>query len=335
MVEEIPGLDFEKPILELEKKIEELKSCAATEKMDFSEELRVLEAKCEVLKRETYSALTPWQRVLLARHPNRPHALDYIGLLFKDFLELHGDRSFGDDEALVGGLAFFEGRPVVVLGQQKGRSVQESMRRNFAMPHPEGYRKALRLMRFAEKFRRPVICLIDTPGAYPGIGAEERGQAQAIAENLKAMAGLKVPIVCVVIGEGGSGGALAIGVGDRLLVLENAWYSVISPEGCAAILFRDSSRAPEAAKALKLTAKDLLELGVADEVIPEPVGGAHRNPASTAGKIQEALRKNLSDLSALSAEELLERRYAKYRCLGAWREREVAKISKKKTKLKP
>src|ERR1051325_1509409 len=286
MADDIIPLEFEKPIAELESKIEELRSCAATEHMDFSEEIRTLEDKCEQLKRQIYGNLTPWQRVLIARHPQRPYALDYIKALCTQFFELHGDRSFSDDASIVGGLALFEGRPVVVIGHQKGRTVQESMRRNFGMPHPEGYRKALRLMKLAEKFNRPVLCFIDTPGAYPGIGAEERGQARAIAVNLMAMAALKTPILCAVIGEGGSGGALAIGIGDRLLMCENAWYSVISPEGCAAILFRDATRAAEAASALKLTAPELKPLGIVDQVIPEPQGGAHRDPAMT----QEALR---------------------------------------------
>src|SRR6266700_1892504 len=269
MAEEIISLEFEKPIAELESKIEELRSCAATEHMDLSDEIRTLEEKCEELKRQIYGALTPWQRVLIARHPQRPYTLDYIKSLCTSFFELHGDRTFSDDASMVGGMAFFEGRPVVVLGHQKGRTVQESMRRNFGMPHPEGYRKALRLMKFAEKFKRPVLCFIDTPGAYPGIGAEERGQARAIALNLLEMAALKTPMICTVIGEGGSGGALAIGIGDRLLMCENAWYSVISPEGCAAILFRDVSRAFEAASALKLTAPELKSLGIVDQVIPE------------------------------------------------------------------
>src|SRR5882672_5547838 len=257
MADEIVALEFEKPIAELETKIEELRSCAATEHMDLSEEIRTLEEKCEELKRQIYGSLTPWQRVLIARHPQRLYTLDYIKSLCTNFIELHGDRTFSDDAAIVTGMTFFEGRPVVVIGHQKGRTVQESMRRNFGMPHPEGYRKALRLMKLAEKFKKPVLCFIDTPGAYPGIGAEERGQARAIALNLFEMAALKTPVICTIIGEGGSGGALAIGIGDRVLMCENAWYSVISPEGCAAILFRDATGAPEAAAALKLNASDL------------------------------------------------------------------------------
>src|SRR5258706_870561 len=300
MADEIIALEFEKPIAELEMKIEELRSCAATEHMDLSEEIRTLEEKCEELKRQIYGNLTPWQRVLIARHPQRPYTLDYIKALCTDFIELHGDRSFSDDASIVGGLAFFEGRPVVVIGHQKGRTVQESMRRNFGMPHPEGYRKALRLMKFAEKFKRPVLCFIDTPGAYPGIGAEERGQARAIAVNLMEMAALKTPMICVLIGEGGSGGALAIGMGDRILMCENAWYSVISPEGCAAILFRDATRASEAATALKLTAPELKTLGIVDDVIPEAQGGMHRDPALTLDALRAALLKNLDQLQALS-----------------------------------
>ena len=327
MAEEIIGLEFEKPISELEKKIEELKSCEASEHLDFSEEIKVLQGKCEELKRQIYSKLTPWQRVSIARHPQRPYALDYIRALCTDFIELHGDRTFAEDAALVGGLALFEGRPVVVLGHQKGRTVQESMRRNFGMPHPEGYRKALRLMKLAEKFNRPVLAFIDTPGAYPGIGAEERGQARAIAVNLMEMAALRTPVVCTVIGEGGSGGALAIGMGDRLLMCENAWYSVISPEGCAAILFRDAARAQEAAAALKLTAPELKALGVIDEIISEPQGGAHRDPAATAESLKSALSRHLKEISSWPRDQLLEKRYQKFRSLGSWREVEVERVT--------
>ena len=331
MADEIVPLEFEKPIAELESKIEELRSCAATEHMDFTDEIRTLEDKAEQLKRQIYGNLTPWQRVLMARHPQRPYTLDYIKALCTDFIELHGDRSFSDDASIVGGLAFFEGRPVVVLGHQKGRTVQESMRRNFGMPHPEGYRKALRLMKFAEKFNRPVFCFIDTPGAYPGIGAEERGQARAIALNLMEMAALKTPILCTIIGEGGSGGALAIGIGDKILMCENAWYSVISPEGCAAILFRDATRAPEAAAALKLTAPELKNLGVVDDIIPEAQGGMHRNPEITLAALRASLLKNLDQLQGLSTEKLLENRYQKFRGLGAWRDAEAEKAVKRRT----
>jgi len=327
MANDIAALEFEKPIAELESKIEELRSCAATEHMDFSDEIRTLEEKCEQLKRQIYGNLTPWHRVLIARHPQRPYTLDYIKSLCTDFIELHGDRSFSDDASIVGGLAMFEGRPVVVIGHQKGRTVQEAMRRNFGMPHPEGYRKALRLMKLAEKFKRPVLCFIDTPGAYPGIGAEERGQARAIALNLLEMAALKTPMVCTVIGEGGSGGALAIGMGDRILMCENAWYSVISPEGCAAILFRDSTRAPEAAVALKLTAPELKGMAIVDEVIPESQGGMHRDPRVTMDALRSALVKNLDQLQKLSTEQLLESRYQKFRALGTWRDSELAVAS--------
>jgi len=318
MAIDIIGLEFEKPIIELENKIEELRSCAASEHLDFSDEIRVLDEKCELLRQQIYGNLTPWQRVMIARHPQRPYALDYIKALCTDFIELHGDRTFSEDAAMVGGLAFFQGKPVVVIGQQKGRSVQESMRRNFGMPHPEGYRKALRLMKLAEKFNRPVLCFIDTPGAYPGIGAEERGQARAIALNLLEMAALKTPVICTVIGEGGSGGALAIGMGDRLLMCENAWYSVISPEGCAAILFRDAVRAPEAAAALKLTAPELKAMGIIDAIVPEPRGGAHRDPSVVMDALRQTISDQLAQLSKLPIDALLENRYRKFRSLGAW-----------------
>jgi acetyl-CoA carboxylase carboxyl transferase subunit alpha len=324
---DIVGLEFEKPITELESKIQELKSCAASEHLDFSDELKVLEEKCEHLKTQIYSNITPWQRVMIARHPQRPYTLDYINALCTEFIELKGDRTFSEDAALVGGLAMFEGKPVVVMGHQKGRTVQESMKRNFGMPHPEGYRKALRLMKLAEKFKRPVIAFIDTPGAYPGIGAEERGQARAIAVNLMEMAALETPMVCIVIGEGGSGGALAIGMGDRLLMCENAWYSVISPEGCAAILFRDAARAADAATALKLTAPELSHLGIIDEIIREPQGGAHRDPSVTFEALRAALRRHLTDLQALQTETLLESRYQKFRSLGTWRDNELAHVT--------
>ncbi len=325
---EITGLEFEKPILELESKIQELKSCSASEHLDFTEELKVLEEKCSQLKTQIYGNLTPWQRVMIARHGQRPYTLDYIKALCTDFIELHGDRSFSDDAAMVGGLAKLEGQPIVVLGHQKGRTVQESMHRNFGMPHPEGYRKALRLMKLAEKFKRPVLCFIDTPGAYPGIGAEERGQARAIALNLFEMAALKVPVICMIIGEGGSGGALAIGMGDRILMCENAWYSVISPEGCAAILFRDATRASEAAAALKLTAPELKAMRIVDEVVPEPLGGGHRDPSTLMEATRDILLKHLRELKALSTEHLLEDRYQKFRSLGVWREVEMEKVEK-------
>jgi len=322
---EIEGLDFERPVVELEKKIEELKNLSASEKVDFSQEITSLEGKCEELKKEIFGNLTPWQRVQLARHPKRPYTLDYINLLMSDFVELRGDRNFADDRAIVGGVAKFENEMVVVIGHQKGRILQENMERNFGMPHPEGYRKALRIMKLAEKFSISVISFIDTPGAYPGIGAEERGQAEAIAQNLKTMSELKVPIIVVIVGEGGSGGALGIGVGDKVLMLENAIYSVISPEGCASILWRDAAKAPEAAKALKLTARDLLELKVIDEIIDEPLGGAHRDIGFVGRQLAEKIKRYLSELKNLPVEELLRKRYQRFRQLGEFVEEEPSK----------
>ena len=322
---EIEGLDFERPVVELEKKIEELKNLSASEKVDFSQEITSLEGKCEELKKEIFGNLTPWQRVQLARHPKRPYTLDYINLLMSDFVELRGDRNFADDRAIVGGVAKFENEMVVVIGHQKGRILQENMERNFGMPHPEGYRKALRIMKLAEKFSISVISFIDTPGAYPGIGAEERGQAEAIAQNLKTMSELKVPIIVVIVGEGGSGGALGIGVGDKVLMLENAIYSVISPEGCASILWRDAAKAPEAAKALKLTARDLLELKVIDEIIDEPLGGAHRDIGFMGRQLAEKIKRYLSELKNLPVEELLRKRYQRFRQLGEFVEEEPSK----------
>jgi acetyl-CoA carboxylase carboxyl transferase subunit alpha len=308
------GFDFEKPILDLEIQIQELQASrtngSAPAGMDS------LLSKCEKLKKDTYGNLTAWQRVQIARHPRRPYTLDYVERLFTDFIELHGDRHYAEDKAVVGGLAYFEGDPVMILGHQKGRTVQESMARNFGMPHPEGYRKALRLMQLAAQYDIPVLTFIDTAGAYPGIGAEERGQATAIAENLREMAGLPVPIVCVIIGEGGSGGALALGVGDRLLMLENAWYSVISPEGCASILYRDPAKAADAAEALKITAGDLKGLGIIDEIVPEPLGGAHRDTDKTAESLRLSLKKALQDLKKQPVDALLDARYAKYRSVG-------------------
>ncbi|HTZ11581.1 MAG TPA: acetyl-CoA carboxylase carboxyltransferase subunit alpha, partial [Candidatus Margulisiibacteriota bacterium] len=272
------GLDFEKPILELEKKIEELKAFVSDKNIDLSSEVRRLEEKLEHLKKDTYTNLSPWQKVQLARHPKRPYTLDYIGMILADFIELHGDRSFSDDKAIVAGFAKLDNQKLLVLGHQKGRDTKENLKRNFGCAHPEGYRKALRVMQLAEQAGLPILIFIDTPGAYPGIGAEERGQSQAIALNLREMVQLRVPIIAIVIGEGGSGGALGIGVADRVCVLENAYYSVISPEGCAAILWKDGSKAPEAAEVLKLTARDLLEREIIEEIVPEPLGGAHRDP---------------------------------------------------------
>ncbi|MFA5116582.1 MAG: acetyl-CoA carboxylase carboxyltransferase subunit alpha [Candidatus Omnitrophota bacterium] len=310
------GLDFEKPILELERKVQELKAYSSEKKMDLSSEIKRLEEKLEKLKSQTYQGLSPWHRVQLARHPQRPYTLDYIGMIMTDFMELHGDRLFADDKAMICGLAKIDGVKIMVMGHQKGRSTKENIMRNFGCAHPEGYRKALRLMQMAEKYDIPVVALIDTPGAYPGIGAEERGQAQAIALNLREMGQIKTPIISVVIGEGGSGGALGVGVTDRILVFENAYYSVISPEGCAAILWKDSSKANEAASVLKLTAQDLLELGIIDEIIPEPLGGAHRDPQKTAAVLKESLKKNLAELAQLSKDKLLKLRYEKFRKMG-------------------
>jgi len=313
-------LEFEKPIVELENKIEELKKFTKDEQIDFSKEIERLTARLETLRKEIFSNLTSWQKVQLARHPERPYTMDYINMITEDFIEIHGDRYFSDDRALVGGVAKLGGRKVMVLGHQKGRDMAENMKRNFGCAHPEGYRKALRLMLMAEKYNLPIITFIDTPGAYPGIGAEERGQAEAIARNLREMFALKVPIIVFVIGEGGSGGALGIGIGDRIFVLENAYYSVISPEGCAAILWREREKAPFAAEALKLTAPELLKLGIIDGIIPEHLGAAHRAPFKTAGEIKNAAIKNLNELSAFSQEELLSKRYEKYRNIGVYNE---------------
>ncbi len=309
-------LEFEKPIRDIEERIEKLAGAGAS-RAPVQEELRKLKARLAQAESELYSKLTPWQRTQLARHPQRSSTLDYVGALCREFVELHGDRVFGDDRAIVGGFARFNGRSVMIIGHQKGKTLKERMQRNFGMPNPEGYRKALRLMKLAEKFGRPILTFIDTPGAYPGIGAEERGQAEAIAHNLLVMSRLVVPVVSVVIGEGGSGGALALSVADRVLMLEHAVYSVISPEGCAAILWDDPAKAPDAAAALKMTAKDLLELGVIDEVIPEPLGGAQRDPSAMAERLAKALSTHLGQLAELSVEELLARRDVKYRKMGS------------------
>jgi len=312
--------DFEKPIIEHENRIADLRKYAQEANIDVAAEIASLERKKDKLCEEIYRSLTPFQRVQIARHPNRPYTLDYIRLLCSDFTELHGDRRFSDDRALMGGFATMNGRQLMVIGHQKGRDTKENLRRNFAMAHPEGYRKAMRLMDLASRFGVPIVAFIDTPGAYPGIGAEERGQAEAIAVNLRDMMALGVPMVCVVIGEGGSGGALGIGVGNRVLIMENAYYSVISPEGCAAILFHDAARAPEAALALKLTAIDLLQLGIVEEIIPEPVGGAHRNHEQAAVLVKAAIIKHLDDLSGLDPDQLREQRYGKYRKVGVFTE---------------
>ena len=309
-------LDFEKPIAEIDKRIEELRNFSYHPPPRVVEEIASLEKQLQKVLAKVYGHLTRWQRTQLSRHFNRPTFLDYVERLFTDFIEFHGDRKFGDDPAVVGGLSHFQGIPVVVVGQQKGRTVKEKMARNFGMSNPEGYRKALRMMKLAEQFEKPLITMIDTPGAYPGQGAEERGQAMAIAENLQAMATLHVPIICVIIGEGGSGGALALGVGDRLLMLENATYSVISPEGCAAILWKSEKEKEKAAEALMGTAEDLYKLGVIDEVLPEPLGGAHRDMEEMARTLSRSLARHLNELRADSAEDLLKRRYEKYRRMG-------------------
>jgi acetyl-CoA carboxylase carboxyl transferase subunit alpha len=312
-------LEFEKPVLELEEKIQALKTRTAETGLDVGTELADLERKADDLRREIYAGLTPYQRVQLAKHPKRPFSLDYIEACFTDWTELSGDRHFADDPAIVTGLALLDAQPVMIVGQQKGRDTKENLYRRFGMANPEGYRKALRVMKVAERFRVPVITLVDTPGAYPGLGAEERGQAEAIAVNLREMARLRVPIVTAVIGEGGSGGALGIAVADVVLMFENSIYSVISPEGCAAILWRDRARAPDAAEALKLTAADLARLEVVDGVLPEPLGGAHRDPAVAAATLKAALVEHVSTLSALGADELVERRLRKYRRMGVYR----------------
>ena len=315
----VAHLDFERAIAEVEEQIKHLRTLARERGLDVSTELRSLERKLTGLKQDTFRNLSPIERVQVARHPRRPYTLDYLEIIFTDFVELHGERQFRDDASIVGGWARFNGDPVMVIGQQKGRDMKENLKRNFGMPHPEGYRKALRLMKLAEKFRRPIVTLIDTPGAYPGLGAEERGQAEAIARNLREMAWLSVPSVAVVIGEGGSGGALAIGVADRVLMLENSVYSVISPEGCAAILWKSGSEREKAARALRLTAEDLAELAVIDEVVPEPAGGAHSDWEETAARLKEALGRQLAELRALPVDELRRVRTAKYLGMGQWR----------------
>ncbi|MGH7374397.1 MAG: acetyl-CoA carboxylase carboxyltransferase subunit alpha [Candidatus Rokuibacteriota bacterium] len=311
-------LEFEKPLLELENRIAELR--ASEDPLAARDEIAKLEERLARQQQRVYSSLTAWQRTQIARHPKRPHTLDLVDLLLEDWVELHGDRVFGDDKAIVGGLATFDGEPVVVIGHQKGRDTRENIARNFGMPHPEGYRKALRLMQLAGKFGKPIITFIDTPGAYPGLAAEERGQAEAIARNLREMAGLPTPVICVVTGEGGSGGALAIGVGNRVLMLEYAIYSVISPEGCAAILWGDGAKAPEAAELMRVTAPDLLKLGVIDAIVPEPVGGAHRNWEATAASLRAALRDQIWELKSKSEAELIEERHEKFRRIGVFEE---------------
>ncbi len=312
------GLEFERPIVELEKKIEELVQFASTTEIDLSSQILALRERARELKREIYAGLSPWQRVLIARHAARPTFTDYLHAFVEDWIELHGDRCFREDRAIATGLGRIDGRACLIVAHRKGKTTKERLGCNFGMPHPEGYRKALRKMKLAEKLGLPVVTFINTPGAYPGVGAEERGQAHAIAENLLEMARLATPVVCVVLGEGGSGGALGIGVGDRVLMLENAYYSVISPEGCAAILWKTAERASEAADILKITAGDLFSFGVIDEVVPEPPGGAHREPAEAARLVKAAICAALDDLRAKPLEALLAERYDKLRRVGAW-----------------
>jgi len=313
-------LDFERPLLELYTKLAELKKVSADGRMEMGEEIRLMEKRIETLRRDIFSKLTPIQIVQVARHMQRPTTLDYIGLIFDDFVELHGDRNFSDDPAMITGIAKLDGLSVAILGHQKGKTTKENLARNFGMANPEGYRKALRVMRIAERYEKPIISFIDTPGAYPGIGAEERGQAEAIAKNLREMAELTVPFISVITGEGGSGGALGIGMGNRVLILEFAIYSVISPEGCASILFRDAKRANDAAMAMKITARDLLKLGIVDDIIKEPVGGAHNNPELAASYIKNALIKYMDPLLSLSHRELIADRYNKFRKMGIFLE---------------
>src|SRR5687768_13977919 len=318
-------LEFEKPLRELVRQLEELRQRSLETNVDVAKEIHAIERNIETTQREVYSNLTPWQKVQIARHPKRPYALDYVSSICEDFQELHGDRQYSDDRAIIGGTAFFNGDAVMVIAQQKGRDPKERIVRNFGMPQPEGYRKALRLMRLAEKFSLPLLTFIDTPGAFPGIESEARHVSEAIAVNLREMALLKTPTISVVIGEGGSGGALGIGVTDRVLIFENSYYSVISPEGCAAILWKDSAAAPKAAEALKVSADHLEKLGVVDEVIPEPVGGAHNDPAQAASALKYVLLKHLNDVRSLDPEQLLETRYERFRHLGVYEETGVVR----------
>lgn len=311
-------LEFEKPIVNLKEKIKELKSFTENSEIDLKEEIKTLEERLEKLENDIYGNLKPWNRVQMARHPDRPTTLDYVERLFVDFIEFHGDRLFGEDEAIISGIAYYKDKPVTVIGHQRGKDTKENIKRNFGMPHPEGYRKALRHMQQAEKFNRPIITFIDTKGAYPGKAAEERGQSEAIARNLMEMAGLTVPIVCIVIGEGGSGGALGIGVGNHVHMLENATYSVISPEGAAAILWKDSNEARRAAESMQITAPDLKELGIIDQVIPEPKGGAHRNIDEQAASIDKVIEQSLNELNKLSSEDIVENRWQKYKKIGSF-----------------
>ncbi|MFT8317328.1 MAG: acetyl-CoA carboxylase carboxyltransferase subunit alpha [Sporolactobacillus sp.] len=311
-----PEMEFEKPINELKQKIADLKNFMSEKGIDLSDELDQLQKRLENLEKQTYGNMTPWERVQIAREFTRPTTLDYLPMLFEDFIECHGDRVYGDDAAIVGGIGRFHGRPVTIIGQQRGRDTKENIKRNFGMPHPEGYRKALRLMKQAEKFQRPIITFIDTKGAFPGSSAEERGQSEAIAKNLYEMSWFSVPVVCIVIGEGASGGALAIGVGNQILMLENSWYSVISPEGAAALLWKDAGKAEKAAQTMKITGADLKDLGIIDKLIPEVLGGAHHDPKKQAAFIERALSESLSELDKLDNDQLREQRLAKYRAIG-------------------
>jgi acetyl-CoA carboxylase carboxyl transferase subunit alpha len=320
------GLDFEKPVLELERKIEDLKHFSNDKGIDVSEEIKTLEKKAEEIRKEIFTNLTPWQRIQIARHPQRPYSLDYIKNIVEGFIEFHGDRAFSDDMAVVGGIGKISGIPVMVVGQQKGRDIKENLQRNFGMLHPEGYRKAQRLFKMAEKFKLPLVCLVDTPGAYPGVGAEERGQAHIIAENQFVMSRLGVPVIVVVIGEGGSGGALGMGVGDVVLILENAYYSVISPEGCAAILWKDRAKAPDAAAALKLSASDLLGLGIVDKIVPEPMGGAHRDSLKISETLKQCITEELKQLVEIPKSKLIDNRYNRFRKLGVFLEEKQSTV---------
>ncbi len=314
-------LEFEKPLAELERRIGELKHMDLEQDgVDLSDDISRLEKKLNKMRRDVYSNISRWQRTQIARHPQRPYTLDYIEALMENFVELHGDRNFADDKSIVGGVAWFNGKPVMVIGHQKGRNTKEKVERNFGMPHPEGYRKALRLMKLAERFNIPILTLIDTPGAFPGIGAEERGQAEAIARNLIEMSDITVPIITVVTGEGGSGGALALAVSNRVMMLENSIYSVISPEGCAAILWKNQDYAQDAAEAMKLTAQDSLENGIIDEIIPEPLGGAHREPAAAAKSIGASVQAQLDKLSVMGPDELVTDRWSRFRKIGVFRD---------------
>ncbi len=313
-------LDFEQPIAELQAKIEELRLVGNDNEINIGDEIDRLEGKSKTLTASIFSSLSPWQITQLARHPQRPYSLDYIAEIFEDFDQLHGDRCFADDKAIIGGLARIDGRPVMVIGHQKGRGTQEKVKRNFGMPRPEGYRKALRLMKMAEKFKLPIITFIDTPGAYPGVGAEERGQSEAIARNLFVLSDLRVPVICLVIGEGGSGGALAIGVGDKVLMLQYSTYSVISPEGCASILWKSAEKASDAAEAMGITAERLHKLELIDQIIPEPLGGAHRDVKEVSRSVKEALISSLDELVYIEADKLLERRYNRLTQYGIFKE---------------